>query len=121
MLYFRHLILSIINISIIFSLVYAKEKPVIVFSGADTANLIEPHTFRSTSAYMVTHHVFEPLIRQKMIDDNGLLIGSREEHLGTGSRSYSINETSDGGLIGTFKIRKNQTFSDVVSKVKKHW
>jgi len=112
MLYFRHLILSIINISIIFSLVYAKEKPVIVFSGADTANLIEPHTFRSTSAYMVTHHVFEPLIRQKMINDNGLLIGSREIHLGTGSESYSINETSDGGFLGVFKIRKNQTFAD---------
>ncbi len=89
------------------------EKPVIVASLADTPNLIELHTFRTTSAYAVTNAVYEPLIKQVLEEQpNGLLQGSFVDHHGAGAESFDITETADGGYLATFTIRQGQTFSD---------
>lgn len=89
------------------------EKPVIVASLADTPNLIELHTFRTTSAYAVTNAVYEPLIKQVLEEQaNGLLQGSFVDHVGAGAESFDIQETADGGFLATFTIRQGQTFSD---------
>ncbi len=89
------------------------EKPVIVASLADTPNLIELHTFRTTSAYAVTNAVYEPLIKQVLEEQpNGLLQGSFVDHHGAGAESFEIAETADGGFLATFTIRQGQTFSD---------
>ena len=89
------------------------EKPVIVASLADTPNLIELHTFRTTSAYAVTNAVYEPLIKQVLEEQpNGLLQGSFVDHHGAGAESFEITETADGGFLATFTIRQGQTFSD---------
>ena len=89
------------------------EKPVIVASLSDTPNLIEPHTFRTTSAYAVTSAIYEPLIKQVFEQQpNGLLQGSFVDHLGAGAESFDIQETAAGGLLATFEIREGQSFSD---------
>ena len=89
------------------------EKPVIVASLADTPNLIELHTFRTTSAYAVTNAVYEPLIKQVLEEQaNGLLQGSFVDHVGAGAESFDIQETADGGFLATFTIRQGQTFPD---------
>ena len=89
------------------------EKPVIVASLADTPNLIELHTFRTTSAYAVTNAVYEPLIKQVLEEQpNGLLQGSFVDHAGAGAESFDIQETADGGYLATFTIRQGQTFAD---------
>lgn len=88
------------------------EKPEIVIALSDTPNLIEPHTFRTTSAYAVTKALYEPLITQELNQESdGLLVGSRENHVGAGATSYEISET-DNGLIGTFNLREDARFSD---------
>jgi len=89
------------------------EKPVIVASLADTPNLIELHTFRTTSAYAVTNAVYEPLIKQVLEEQpNGLLQGSFVDHHGAGAESFEILETDAGGFLATFNIRQGQTFPD---------
>ena len=89
------------------------EKPVIVASLADTPNLIELHTFRTTSAYAVTNAVYEPLIKQDLEEQaNGLLQGSFVDHHGAGAESFSIEPTDAGGFLATFTIRQGQTFND---------
>ena len=89
------------------------EKPLIVASLADTPNLIELHTFRTTSAYAVTNAVYEPLIKQILEEQpNGLLQGSFVDHVGAGAESFDIQETADGGFLATFNIRQGQTFAD---------
>ncbi len=91
------------------------DKPEIIVALGDTANLVEPHTFRTTAAYAVTKALYEPLITQELTaESDGLLIGSRENHVGAGASSYEITET-DSGLIGTFTIRDDLTFSDGTS------
>jgi peptide/nickel transport system substrate-binding protein len=89
------------------------EKSVIVAALADTPNLIELHTFRTTSAYAITSAVYEPLIKQVFEEQpNGLLMGSFIEHVGAGAESFDIQETAGGGFLATFTIRQGQTFSD---------
>ena len=89
------------------------QKPVIVASLADTPNLIELHTFRTTSAYAVTNAVYEPLIKQVLEEQpNGLLQGSFVDHHGAGAESFDIQETADGGYLATFTIRQGQAFPD---------
>lgn len=91
----------------------ADEKPVMVMALSDTVNLVEPHTFRSTSAYSVTHAVFEPLIRQELIEQpGGWFDGSRESHVGAGAESYSIELTDAGGMLATFNLRQDAQFDD---------
>jgi peptide/nickel transport system substrate-binding protein len=82
------------------------EKPTIVVALSDTVNLVEPHTFRSTSAYAVTHAVFEPLIVQEQtVLANGMLESSRVNHVGAGAESYTVELTEDGGTVAVFTIR----------------
>lgn len=88
------------------------EKPEIVAALSDTPNLVEPHTFRTTSAYAVTKALYEPLITQELTEgDDGLLEGSRENHVGAGAESYEITET-ENGLLGTFHLREDAGFAD---------
>jgi peptide/nickel transport system substrate-binding protein len=89
------------------------EKPVIVAALGDTVNIIEPHTFRSTAAYAVTDALYEPLVEQVFEEQaDGLLLGSREEHVGAGAESYEIVETEAGGLLATFNLRQDAMFTD---------
>lgn len=88
------------------------DKPELVLALSDTPNLVEPHTFRTTSAYAVTKALYEPLITQELTEeDDGLLAGSRENHIGAGAESFEITETDDG-LLGTFNLREDAMFSD---------
>ncbi|MEX1092502.1 MAG: ABC transporter substrate-binding protein [Acidimicrobiia bacterium] len=89
------------------------EKPVIVAALGDTVNIIEPHTFRSTAAYAVTDALYEPLLEQVFEEQpDGLLLGSREEHVGAAAESYEIVETDAGGLLATFTLRQDAMFTD---------
>lgn len=89
------------------------EKPAIVAALGDTVNIIEPHTFRSTAAYSVTAALYEPLLAQVFEEQpDGLLLGSREEHVGAAAESYEIVETEEGGLLATFNLRQGAKFSD---------
>ena len=88
------------------------EKPVMVVAGSDTVNLVEPHTFRSTTAYEVTHAVYEPLIVQEPIDRGGYFQGSRESHVGAGAGSYTIELTDAGGMLATFTLREDAGFDN---------
>jgi peptide/nickel transport system substrate-binding protein len=89
------------------------DKPEIVFAGSDTVNLIELHTFRSTTAYSATAALYDPLIRQVLVENaDGLLVGSRTEHEGAGAESYEIELTSDGKTVATFQINQNARFPD---------
>lgn len=89
------------------------EKPVIVAALGDTVNIIEPHTFRSTAAYAVTDALYEPLLEQAFEEQpDGLLLGSREEHVGAAAESYEIVETDAGGLLATFNLRQDAMFTD---------
>lgn len=87
-------------------------KPQIVVALSDTVNLVEPHTFRSTSAYAVTGAIYEPLLDQALEEQpDGLLLGSRTEHVGRGAESYEVVET-DGGFVATFRLRPDAKFPD---------
>ncbi len=89
------------------------EKPLIVVALSDTVNLVEPHTFRSTSAYAVTGAVYEPLITQAVSKQpDGSLQYSRTDHVGAGAESYTIELTDDGGMLATFNLRKDAKFDD---------
>lgn len=89
------------------------DKPVIVAALGDTVNIIEPHTFRSTAAYAVTDALYEPLLEQAFEEQgDGLLLGSREEHVGAAAESYEIVETDTGGLLATFNLRQDAMFTD---------
>lgn len=88
------------------------EKPVIVVSGSDTVNLVEPHTFRSTTAYAITHAVYEPLIYQEAVDQGGWFQGSRESHVPAGAESYTIELTDSGGMLATFQLRQDAMFDN---------
>lgn len=87
------------------------DKPDLVVALSDTTNLIEPHTFRSTAAYSVTGALYEPLLRQVLVEDeNGLLVGGYDvEPAGAGS--YEVAETDDGGFLATFTLRPENTFA----------
>ncbi len=88
------------------------QKPEIVAALSDTVNLIEPHTFRSTSAYAVTRALYEPLVREKYDEQSdGSLIGIPGEHVGDGAESYEVTET-DNGLKATFHLRQDAKFAD---------
>jgi peptide/nickel transport system substrate-binding protein len=88
------------------------EKPMIVAALSDTVTTVEPHTFRSTSAYAATHAVYEPLIVQDLIEqEGGWLLGSRTDHVGAGAESADV-ELTDTGMIATFKLRQDDTFDN---------
>lgn len=88
-------------------------KPQMVMALSDTPNIAEPHTFRSTAAYAVTGAVFEPLIRQEMdAQPGGWYLGSRENHLGAGAASYTIELTDAGGMLATFQLREDAKFDN---------
>jgi peptide/nickel transport system substrate-binding protein len=88
------------------------DKPLIVAALSDAPNVVEPHTFRSTTAYAVTKALYEPLISQQFdLQDDGLLLGSREAHVGVAAESYEITESAEG-LLGTFHLRQDLKFSD---------
>ncbi len=85
----------------------AAEKPKIVVALSDTVNLIEPHTFRSTSAYWVTDALYDPLLAQESTQDaEGVWIGQTIQE-GRGAVSF---EASADGLEYTFKIREDAKF-----------
>jgi len=89
------------------------EKPGIVVALGDTVNIIEPHTFRSTAAYAVTDALYEPLLEQEFEEQaDGLLLGSRQKHVGAAAESYEIVETDAGGLLATFNLRQDAMFTD---------
>lgn len=87
------------------------DKPEMVVALSDTVDVIELHTFRSTSAYTITGALYEPLLRQVLVaDDQGLLVGTDEAE-GAGAESYELAETDEGGYLATFKLRPEARFS----------
>lgn len=89
----------------------SSDKPEVVVALSDTVDVIELHTFRSTSAYTITGALYEPLVRQVLVDDgNGLLVGSNDVE-GAGAESWEITETDDGGLLATFNLRPEAKFA----------
>jgi peptide/nickel transport system substrate-binding protein len=88
----------------------AGDKPEIVAALSDTPNLIEPHTFRTTSAYAVTKSLYEELLTQVFTEEDGVLVGTND-YEGSGAASYEITET-ENGLIGTFQLREDAMFGD---------
>lgn len=87
-------------------------KPEIVAALWGAPNLIEPHTFRTVSAYAVTNALYEPLLDvQYEQQPSGVLLGIRGQHVGLGAESYEVTETADG-LIGRFYLRKDAKFPD---------
>jgi peptide/nickel transport system substrate-binding protein len=89
----------------------ATDKPEVVVALSDTVDVIELHTFRSTSAFTITGALYEPLLRQVLVDDGtGLLVGSDEVE-GAGAESYEIVETDAGGYLATFNLRPDARFS----------
>lgn len=88
-------------------------KPEIVMALSDAVNLIEPHTFRSQSAYATTNALYEPLLDQKFEKQgDGSLLGSRTEVVPAAAESFEITETASGGQLARFKLRDNLKFSD---------
>ena len=86
----------------------AAEKPSVVVALSDTPNLIEPHTFRTTSAYWVTDALYDPLIWQQFEQDaEGVWIG-QTVHEGRGAVSF---QASADGLEYTFTIRDDAKFA----------
>jgi peptide/nickel transport system substrate-binding protein len=87
-------------------------KPQIVAALSDTPNLIEPHTFRSTSAYAVTKALYEPLLQLRVEQDaDGMYVGEYGDDVGAGAESFEVSETDDG-LLGTFHLRQDAVFPD---------
>ena len=87
-------------------------KPRIVAALSDSANLIEPHTFRTTSAYAVTKALYEPLIQLQLEQQaDGMWVGEYGDHVGAGAESFEVVETDDG-LLGTFRLRQDAMFPD---------
>ncbi|HEX9866187.1 MAG TPA: ABC transporter substrate-binding protein [Acidimicrobiia bacterium] len=88
------------------------EKPQIVAALSDTPNVVEPHTFRSTSAYAVTKALYQPLIELAVEEGpDGMYVGTYGEDRGAGAESFEVTETDDG-LLGTFHLREDALFSD---------
>ena len=84
----------------------------IVAALSDSANLIEPHTFRTTSAYAVTKALYEPLIQLRLEQQaDGMWVGEYGDHVGAGAESFEVVETDDG-LLGTFRLRQDAMFPD---------
>ena len=73
-------------------------------------NIIEPHTFRTTSAYAVTRGLYGPLLDQKFESkDNGVLLLGTNEVVGDLAESYTM---SPDGTEATFKIKPNAKFAN---------
>lgn len=80
---------------------------------SDTVDVIEPHTFRSTSAYSVTGALYEPLLRQQFVPNSqGLLVGDGNKVEGAGASSYDIKPIPGSGFVATFHLRPEAKFSD---------
>ena len=89
----------------------------LVVALSDTTDLIELHTFRSTSAYSITGALYEAPLRQVLDEDeNGLLVGTDEVE-GAGAESYEIVETDDGGYLATFHLRPEAKFAETGNPV----
>ena len=73
-------------------------------------NLIELHTFRTTSAYAVTRALYGPLLDQKFESkDGGVLLEGTDEVVGDLAAEYTM---SDDGTEATFKIKEGATFAN---------
>src|SRR5262245_3051752 len=55
----------------------SKTATISVALGSDV-DLLDPHSFRTDAAYVVTANVYEPLLRQTYVDKNGVLEGQPE-------------------------------------------
>jgi peptide/nickel transport system substrate-binding protein len=75
--------------------------------GSDV-DLLDPHSFRTDAAYVVTANTYEPLLRQKYADQAGLLEGQPEVEAGLAERW----EISDDGKEAVFHLRKDAKFAD---------
>jgi peptide/nickel transport system substrate-binding protein len=75
--------------------------------GSDV-DLLDPHQFRTDAAYVVTANVYEPLIRQKYEEMDGVLQGT-DEYEGALAESWKV---SPDGKTATFKLRPGSKFAD---------
>jgi peptide/nickel transport system substrate-binding protein len=75
--------------------------------GSDV-DLLDPHMFRTDAAYVVTANVYEPLLRQKYADQNGVLEGQTAVEPGLAERW----EVTPDGKKAVFHLRKDAKFAD---------
>lgn len=75
--------------------------------GSDV-DLLDPHQFRTDAAYVVTANVYEPLIRQKYEEKDGVFQGT-DEYEGALAESWTVSED---GKTAEFKLRSGTTFAD---------
>jgi peptide/nickel transport system substrate-binding protein len=85
----------------------SKSVKLTVALGSDV-DLLDPHMFRTDAAYDVTANVYEPLLRQKYVDQNGVLEGQDAVQPGL-AQSYEI---SPDGKKAVFHLRKDAKFGD---------
>lgn len=72
-------------------------------------DIIEPHTFRSTAAYAVTHAIYAPLLRQVLEErDGGKILEGQAEWEGDLAEDWTIDD--DG--TATFTINAGAGFAD---------
>ncbi|HET7009534.1 MAG TPA: ABC transporter substrate-binding protein, partial [Anaerolineales bacterium] len=84
-------------------------KPQIVVAYDSDIDHVELMQFRSLGAYDATANLYEPLIRQKLVENpNGELIGQREFE-GAVAESF---EVSEDGTVFTFHLRQDARFAD---------
>lgn len=75
--------------------------------GSDV-DLLDPHSFRTDAAYVVTANVYDPLIRQKYEEQDGALQGI-DEYEPALAESWDISED---GTEATFHLRADAEFAD---------
>jgi peptide/nickel transport system substrate-binding protein len=86
-----------------------EEKPEIVVAYDSDIDHIELMQFRSLGAYDATANLYEPLIRQELVENpNGELIGQREFE-GAVAESF---EVSEDGTVFTFHLLQDAKFAD---------
>lgn len=84
-----------------------KSSKITVALGSDV-DLVDPHMFRTDAAYALTANVYEPLLRQKYVEQGGLMVG--QPQVGPGlAQSW---EVSPDGKKAVFHLRKDAKFAD---------
>lgn len=73
-----------------------------------TVDVLDPHEFRTNTAYTVTANVYRPLLAQTFVERNGLLIGT-ENVEGGAAEAWEI---SPDGKRAVFHLRSDAMFAD---------
>lgn len=79
----------------------------IVISLSTDVNLLEAHLFRTTGAYAVTRALYQPLLEQEFVDQNGVAVGTKNVVPSEILDSYDV---ADDGTA-TFVLKDGAKFA----------